>query len=482
MHISEYDGSQLRLILIGMITDPKVCSRICGILEKKKGLKFDQEWADLIARWCRDHLKKYGTPPNGSIQLIFRKWAESTRSDSKTINQIESLLDYMSEEYSGSVAGNSDFVLDIASDYFNKHRLQSVVEEVGDNITTGRVDAAFSQLNTTVKIELGYSSVINPLQDVEVWMESFNDERDKPIFEYPGDLGRLVGQSFTKGTLFSFMGVDKAGKSFYLMDAAFRALKRRHRVAYFEVGDLGKEETIQRFGQRILNQTIHDESVKWPVGWEPDQDKPITKWRHRAGVSIGHALKRIRKHTRGRDLLRLSCHPNSTINVAGISSLLQDWAREGCWIPDMVIIDYADILAPPDGFPESNDQIDETWKQLRRLSQTNNCLVLTATQTGAQAYKKRGSALSRVDFSGRKTKMAHVNGMLGINATPEEMRSNVTRINWIVRRKGGGCETEQVAVAGCFAAGTPIILSKYASYRKPLVKDPTAGTEDKKPG
>lgn len=477
MKLSEYDGSKLRLVLIGMITDTKVCSRIASIMDKPKGQRFNQPWADTIAKWCLDHLRKYNSAPNDLIGIIFRRWAETSHADKDTINQIEALLEYLSEEYSGSVRGNSDFVLDLAQDYFNKNRLKEVVEDVEGHLDVGQVDKAYSQLNSTSKIELGYSTVINPLKDVDVWIDTFNDERERPLFEYPGELGRMVGPSFTKGTLFGFMGIDKGGKSFYLMDAAFRALKSRHRVAYFEVGDLGRDETIRRLGQRICRQPVYEEIIKWPTGWKPESDEPTTRERKRAGVSISHSLARIRRFTRNRDLMRLSCHPNSSITVSGIESYLQDWARESCWIPDVIIIDYADILAPPQGFIDPKDQIDEVWKQLRRISQTYNALVLTATQTGAQAYRKKGSALSKTDFGGRKTKFAHVNGMLGLNSKPEDMRNGVTRVNWVVRRKGAYSENSQVVVAGNFAAGTPIILSKKAEWKR--TTNAKAGTDHK---
>ena len=477
MEISEYDGSKLRLILIGMITDPKVCSRISSIMDKPKGPRFNQEWADLIAKWCREHLRKYSSPPNGNINLIFRRWAE-TATNKKTVLQVEALLQYMSEEYSGSVSGNSDFVLDIASEYFNTHRLRSVVEEVEGRIDEGDVEKAYAQLSTTSKIELGYSTVINPLKDIDVWLDTFNEERRQPLFEYPGPLGNLLGPSMTKGSFVSFMGVDKSGKSYYLLDAAFRALKRRRRVAYFEVGDLGREETIERLGQRILHEPLDRQIIEWPVGWEEGTDTPIYEKRLKHGFSIGDALKKIKRYTRDRDLMRLSCHPNSSINVAGITSYLDEWARESCWIPDLVCIDYADILAPPQGQVESKDQIDETWKQLRRLSQTYNCLVLTATQTGAQAYRKKGTALGRVDFSGRKTKLAHVTGMIGINATPDDRRNNVTRVNWIVRRKGRAHEMQQIIVAGCLDCGCPIVTSKNVEWRKPKTTETLDDSED----
>lgn len=467
MKVSDYDGSKLRLILIGMITDPKVCSRISSLMSKPKGPRFDEKWADLIAKWCRDHLDKYQSPPNANIEIIFRKWADTTKADKQTISQIETLLDYMSNEYSGSAHGNADFVLDLASEYFNKHRLKNVVEDIEDRLDRGHIDEAYDQIGAASRIELGYSNMINPLKDVDVWMEALEEEKTKPLFEYPGALGQLIGSSFTKGSLFAFQGIDKVGKSYYLMDAAYRTLKRRRRVLYFEAGDLGRDEVLVRLGQRINRQPEFACNVPWPTGWSSKfPDVPTHTSVHKKGMSVSHALKLLNRHTRGRDLMRISAHPNSSISVSAMEAIIQDLARSECWIPDLVVIDYADILAPPEGTRDNNEQVDQTWKQLRRMSQRFNCLVLTATQSGAQAYRNKNSVLTKKDFQGRRTKFAEVNGMLGLNATDFDMQNGVTRLNWIVRRKGKWSVNQQVLVAGCLGCATPIVTSKWMEYVK----------------
>ena len=455
------------MILIGMITDAKVCSKISSIMAKKDGPRFGQDWADLIAKWCRDHLDKYQTPPNQNIEIIFRRWAETTKADNKTINQIESLLEYMSDEYSGSAVGHSDFILDLASEHFNHERIKSLVDDTEGDIDSGKIEEAYNRLATISRIEMSYSNMINPIKDTDAWVEALSEERARPLFEYPGAVGELIGDSFCRGRLFAFQGVDKVGKSFYLLDAAFRALKRRHRVLYFEVGDLGQDEVLVRLGQRVLRQTEFIDSVRWPVGWSTKHpETPTFDMVPKSGVSVSHALKALKKYTRSRDLMRVSSHPNSSINVTGIESILQDLARSECWIPDMVVIDYADILADPDGRFELNEKVDRTWKQLRRLSQRFNCLVLTATQSGAQAYRNKSSILTKKDFQGRRTKFAEVNGMLGLNANDFDMQNQVTRLNWIVRRKGKWSVNRQVLVAGCLACACPVVQSKWVEYSK----------------
>jgi len=122
-------------------------------------------------------------------------------------------------------------------------------------------------------------------------------------------------------------------------------------------------------------------------------------------------------------------------------------------------IDYADILAPPAGVRETLDQIDATWRHLRRLSQELHCLVITATQASALAYSDKGAVLGKKHFSGRKTKLAHVNGMLGMVVTAADRDKGLARLNWVVRRDARYSEAAQLLMVGCLDCGCPLICA-----------------------
>ena len=86
---------------------------------------------------------------------------------------------------------------------------------------------------------------------------------------------------------------------------------------------------------------------------------------------------------------------------------------------------------------------------------------ITATQTSSDAYSDKSQVLTRRNFGGRKTKLANVNGMIGINVTPREKECGVARLNWVVRRKGKHSEHSTVKVAGCLEIGRPAIISSF---------------------
>lgn len=456
MKITRWDGSETRAVLIGMITDPVVCSRIVGQWEK--GGLFDSAWANIVAGWCVRYYGKYGVPPNSQLTSIFEEWAAKPTADADTVLSIEKFLFRLSNEHNNDDSQAADFIIDIAARLFNRVRMRSFVDALDTDLDGGYLEDAQVRIDQFRKVELGAGAILKPAEDPEFFSRAFNAERQRPLITYPGPLGRFFGDSLQRGAFYSFMGPDKSGKSFWLLELAYRALRQRRRVAYFDVGDNSEDDMAERIGSRVARLPLFKKTIEIPIGWDKDKN-PVTKSRRCKALSDVSAFRAMKHLCRTGDVFNLSCMPNSTVSVAGLDTILEGWERDG-WRPDVVVVDYADILAAPSGVKDTLDQIDETWKQLRRMSQERHCLVLTASQSNAAAYKiNPGAVLGKSHFSGRKTKLAVVNGMIGINVSPLEKDMGVTRLNWVARRKGKTGKI--VRVAGCLDIGRPAIISMF---------------------
>jgi hypothetical protein len=152
--------------------------------------------------------------------------------------------------------------------------------------------------------------------------------------------------------------------------------------------------------------------------------------------------------------LKVECHPMLSIDAHGLAAAIKAWERDAGWVPDVVIIDYADNLAPVDEREDSRHQINKTWKLLRKLNQQLNCLMVTGTQAKATAYK--ADRIGREHFGDNKLKNAHVSGMLGISASPGEEEAEIVRLNWAFVR-GMKNRRRDLHCATCFAVTNPFV-------------------------
>ena len=457
MKVKRRDGSEVRRVLAGMVLDHTVLSRIAG--QWKDGGLFDAPWANLVGGWCVDHMQRFGEPPNGKLRTLYERWASTTKAPEETVKGVEQFLRAADDENKDEKI-NSDFLLDMAGRHFNSVRLKRAIEQAEEQNEIGRVEEAYGELLKLSKVELGGSSVVRVAEDWDAWRQAFDDNRQESLIQYPGALQEFLGRWMVRDSLISFMAPDKSGKSVYLLDGAVRAVRGRNRVVYFDCGDNSQDQVMRRLGARaarLPSAENYKPSLPMPIGFDPEGNVLTEDRKYDSPVTARAAYNAIRRISRGIDRLRVVCRPNSSMNVADMESVLVDWDRETGWTPDVIVADYADILAPPTGVRETLDQIDETWKRLRRLSQEWHCLVLTATQSSSAAYENKGKVLRKRHFSGRKTKLAHVNGMVGLNVGEDDRENGVTRLNWVVRREGSYTEGRQMKVAGCWAFYDPAI-------------------------
>ncbi len=85
---------------------------------------------------------------------------------------------------------------------------------------------------------------------------------------------------------------------------------------------------------------------------------------------------------------KLITYPAGTLTVTEIRQVLDIWERQDGFVPDVIIIDYADLMSSDDAkVSEFRHRQDYIWKSLRGLSQERHVLVVTATQADSESYE-----------------------------------------------------------------------------------------------
>ena len=475
MKVREVKGNDERTVLIGMVVSPQVLGRV-AVRWNKDGL-FASPWANIVGGWCVKFFRKHNQSPGKKIEVMFRSWAD--HADRDTVKLVEKFLSSISGQHTRAAAEiNPDFILDIANELFNRIAAKKLVEGVEGDLEIGKVSDALKRIQTFHKVEIGSDASINLFSETAVMEEALDDNANATLISYPGALGRFFGDALSRESFIAVIGPEKRGKSFVLHDMAWRAATQRRKVAYFEAGDLSRRQLLRRFYTRMLGRplkaTKKDRPVMYPksistvkVSDDPDADKKVEishdVRNYPESATEGDIRKRLKKVQKeviksDKEYLKLSVHPNSTLTMAGLRSILHDWSVFESWVPDVVVIDYADILAPPAGFHgESRDAVNDNWKAMRRLSQELHCLVVCGTQANAASYTAQ--TLGMHNFSEDKRKFSHVTGMFGLNQISDEKKAGVQRWNWLVLREEDFLVSDSVYVAQCLAVANPCVRS-----------------------
>ncbi len=456
-----------RNILTALIVNDEFLGKIRKVLVPQEC--FEGEYAQNLARWCVEFYDEYGKAPQKHIETIY---ASKIRQDNSFKNELlTKLLKSLSNEYEKGVPINAQYLLDESKNYFNKLRLKRLAEDIETAIVAGNVEEADSLVSSYSRIELGETSTINPFEDAEAIQNAFA-HADEDLIKFSGAIGEFFRGALCREGFVAGQAPEKRGKTWFLLEMAFRAVKQRRRVCFFEAGDMSQNQIVRRFSGRLgglpgrvadLGGYQYPTAIRHAPGdefasvvYQTRHADKILDWKTAYNKSQ-EFLKRTK--IAGRNTFKLTCFPNSTLTVKKIDSMLEEWERKEGFIPDVIFVDYADIMAPEDSRKDHRNQVNDTWKALRRLSQERHVLVVTATQADADSYSTNVQGMG--NFSEDKRKLSHVTGLFGINQKEDEKKAGVIRLNWIVLREQEFSNSRCCYVTQCLKIGRPIIQSSW---------------------
>lgn len=465
MKIKRYESSEERAILTALIVNDAVLGRIYQQLGTDHRRPFPNKWSNLIAHWCFRHYAKYGKAPRKSIEGIFTRHAQTAR-DAEAVELIEKFLSHLDSDYRKlSKAINEDFILDQASAYFTRIGLERTVEITQAFLEDGELEEAIKSYSAYQQINFAFTDWAGFDAD-KIQHALRKRDQEEIVVRFPDALDKFLSPYFKRDQFIAFAGPDKRGKSYWLLEVVWRALRQRRKVIYYVFGDMSLDEAFQRLCVRMTKKPLTACQVRIPKRIKLTPDAAFVEFttQKRAAMTLSdviQARKKLLLSTAQTDIsLRIKCEGGATVSASDIEQDVQQFAKQD-FIPDVIVVDYADLLAPEPNTKhlDYRHQNNATWMILRRIALANHCLVVVATQTAATAYKAR--VIRKNDFSEDKRKNAHVTGMIGINQTSEEKEKGLYRLNWIVLRGGKWSESQVVWTASELALACPCFASAF---------------------
>lgn len=464
MNVERFDATQERRVLVAMILDRTVLGRVASQWPEHGGL-MSSKYLNLIGGWCVAYYKKHADAPGRAVEDLYRRWAREHNADKETLLSVEDVLAGMDAEYRGDGVPNPDHILDVAGDVLNRVAVERLGESVINDSRAGDVARALSRIQGFQQVRLGTKQAVDVLQDTALLNSLFASSQDG-IVEYPGALGEFFGDDLGRDAFVSFLAPEKRGKTFFLLDVAWRATLQRRRTLFFQVGDLSERQMARRFVVRAAGRPWRAQTARVPTSLEVHDGKHVVVHEERThdepmdAAQAAAALEEVQVSDvkSRRPYLKMLSAPAGTMTVEEIHDQLHLLSVQG-WSVDCVVIDYADLLAAPAGVRDVREKINAVWTQLRALSQRLHCLVVTATQSNRDSYS--AGTLNMGHVSEEKRKLAHVTAAVGINQKDDEKRDGVYRLNWVVRREAETSARGKVHVAGCLALASPCMLSAF---------------------
>jgi len=301
---------------------------------------------------------------------------------------------------------------------------------------------------------------------------------------------------------------EKSGKTYTLYYFAKFALMARLKVLIVQTGDLTEGQSRVRLAISLAkksNKQKYCGKFKVPLqfikftGVSDDKFCPIAP----EGRDIEYEEINIEKKLTAKEALeinqnfykkydieenkylKLITRPSDSINIRGIEAEMDILYRAEGFIPDVVILDYMDILDKENKTDAGRDVYNNNWKAASGLAKKKHVLLISATQSDSDSYS--GELQSRSNYSEDKRKIAHVTLMIGINKTDEEKRYGIARCNIIAAREGEFLTNLPCYIIQSLRTGQAIVDSYIPSLNpspvkpKRKIEPPSEETAEKKP-
>lgn len=458
------ESNQEDLFLTGMIVSEEFMKGIAHVMEPRF---FRSPHIRTVSKWVLEFYEEFKEVPGSQIQDIFE--IESRNEEIADAELIDLLLRTISTRFDGKPF-NAGYLLPKMLNYIRERVVEITMEDAAWSLKKNGASAAWETLNEIKKVNEKIPKGVTFFREFSDRFEEWYYKDKQELMRFPGALGNYFAPLLRK-KLIAFMGKPKSGKSWWLLYCAYIAATFKLRVAFFslemdtseveerltamlsfrEFGEGSKDYKIPVF-DCVKNQdgtcvksicTNPGESIMEEEGAVPDwMDTPHTvceacrrDWSDRdagelesdfecatwmemenlpkmGAEEICKAMESFKLHF-GQDTLKIFSHRIGTTTISELEEELDNVEMLEGWIPDVVIIDYADIAKKSSAINERRHQLSDIWEQISGMAKERNVLCFTASQGNRGAAEK--TTLGEIDIAEDYGKVMIVDGLIGIN-------------------------------------------------------------------
>lgn len=413
-----------------------------------------------VAQWLWEFFQTHHSAPQRAIEDIFLfKSAGMSVDDAR---ETQMFLASISDEWAPT---NLDLVKAQALDFFRASSLKSLRDDIDRALLVrdaARGEAAVARYVAPAPV---HSSTVLMFsrQYAATVADAFKEEAET-LLTFDGDAGKVLG-SFAREDFVALGAPPKRGKSWWLLKFATEAAKKGLRVLFISL-EMKETQVLRRIWQQLTRTPRKGQTAEYSAFIESTPGRftvtPGKVWQCTPAfdeVSIANQMEQMAMYYRGD--LRVRTYPSNSLSIARFKEDLDSMQLYEHFAPDVIVLDYADIMHHTTGAKEMRDRINDTWVSLRGIASERKCLLMTATQTGRATVGGQKDA-NEADVAEDIRKVAHVTKMIMINQTATEREQGLYRLVCNTTRDEPVAPS-QLLCTSCLAIGEPMMDAKMIS-------------------
>lgn len=302
--------------------------------------------------------EKYNKLPSENI--LFDR-LKNVNLDKDTVKRAADVI--YDQELSGK---DKQYLLDEVKSFTKKARMRDALYKSVDLLQND----SFDEINDLVKDALLFNIDID--LGIDIWKIEERYERINQLHleKVPSGwtfIDKVLGGGFEKKSLFCFGAPPGIGKSIFLVNVGANALLKNYNVAVYTF-----EISEERLGMR------YDACMSRIPSLQLKNEVPELKKK----------MNEIQARTQAR--LYIKEFPTRGGNVNSIKAHLEKLKVYEGFTPDMIIVDYADIMKPTHAYSSKYEELGNIYENLRGLAVEMEVPIITASQTNRESMDKEG--------------------------------------------------------------------------------------------
>ena len=443
-----------RKILILLITNTRFCQEVLPMI---RGQYFKASYSREVHKWVSTYFEQFSEAPGKHIKDIYLNNKLSLQDDEELNDALSIFLQSLSKSFEDEeTIGNIDFEIKQCTNYLKLRALELLKENLEDEIGSNDPVKAEQLVSNFKRVEKPSGQGIDLLHDHNKILEALTKEHTE-IIHFPGAVGTII-PPICRGDFMSFFGPAKRGKSFWLWYSSEIAMSQGNKVVYIPL-EMNDTAIIKRCWPSITGKPLYNRTVNF-AHFELDEDtnlyRIVQDSEEKEGFnldSIEDMQKKLRRlYRKG----RIKINPMIACTVQMIESMCDNLYYYENFVPDVIVIDYADYMEAGKKYTDNRDRINTIWKGLRDLANERNIAIITASHTEKKTFE---SDIKTSQASEDIRKINHVTLAVSLNASDKENHDNIIRLGMMEVREGRHI-ADQAVVLQCLDLGRPCIDSK----------------------
>jgi archaellum biogenesis ATPase FlaH len=378
-----------------MLMDRVFCDQIKEVMDIQfLELKYLQAFVQRIF----DYKDKYKVHPSYETMTSI---VRNTLEDENEALQ-KQVRDYFARIYTKEVDG-ADYVKETSLDFCKKQKLKEAMLKSVKLLQTASFDEISKTINDALKLGMSNDIGYDFLVDFE---KRFEVKSRNPVTTGWDEMDHLCKGGLGRGELGVVVAPTGAGKSMVLVHLGTEALKHGKTVVHYTL-ELSDTVVASRYDSCYTQFAIRELHQYKDQIFEMIKDMP------------------------GRLIVKE--YPTKTATTNSIRLHIEKLKMRGI-DPDMIIVDYGDLLRPISSQKEKRNELETIYEELRGIAAETNCPVWTASQTNRSGLNAEVITMESISEAFNKCFVADL--IFSVSRTVEDKTINGGRI-FIAKNRNG---------------------------------------------